>query len=251
MSQFLQREIFCLHLNMWNHHLMLGTCGKPDVGTLIGRFDLVAYRPLQFLVLRFKTNVLKKTFLIYNHIQEFVVRKFWTHDVHFHACFLQIVSFLWFLFSSKNEMGKCFSEQDLSSFRVQACIYDNWTVCSLLSYLSPSLPTEIAWRDGYCYSSGFMVWGTQKCTEIKTYRLRCTMLQLLTAGEELILVTVCDFLNGSELKTIVWFIVSWYSTFRKKKERRRILCRNLFLLLFLYFLFAYRTLVSAARNSFV
>lgn len=85
-------------------------------------------------------------------------------------------------------MGKCFSEQDPNSFRVQACIYYNLIVCSFLSYLSPSLPTEIAWRDEHYYSTVFMVWGTQK-EVYSDQNLQAKMLQLLT-GEELILVSV-------------------------------------------------------------
>lgn len=167
MFPFLEREIFphfSLYLNLWNHYFMLGTCGKPAVWTLIGRFDLMAYRSLQFLVLRFKTCVLEKTFLTFNHIQEFIIWKFWTHEIHFSCLSFanSCIPVVFELFSFKNEMGKCFSEQDLNSFRVQACIYYNLTVCSFLSYLSPSLPTEIAWRDGHYCSTVFMVWGTQK-----------------------------------------------------------------------------------------
>lgn len=155
---------FSLHLNVWNHHLMLGTCGKPVVRTLFGRFDLMAYRSLWFLVLRSKTCVLEKTFLIFNHIQKFVVQKFGTHNIYF-SCLLfanSCIPVVFELFSFKNEMGKCFSEQDLNSFWVLACIYYNLTVCSFLPYLSPSLSTEIAWRDGHYYSIVFMGWGTQK-----------------------------------------------------------------------------------------
>lgn len=39
----------------------------------------------------------------------------------------------------------------------------------------------------------------------------------LLIGEELILVTVCDFLNGPEHKTVVSSIVRCYSNSRKKQ----------------------------------
>lgn len=80
----------------------------------------------------------------------------------FHAWFLQIVIFLlfWSCFCSRMRWTNASVSKILT---VSECsIYCNLTVCSFLSYLSPSLPTEIAWRDGHHYSTIFMVWGTQK-----------------------------------------------------------------------------------------
>lgn len=182
-----------------------------------------------------------------------MVRKFWTHDIHFSWLLFanSCIPVGFELFSFKNEMGKYFSEQDLTSFRVRACFYYNLTVCSFPSYLVLASLQKLP--EGMAIITVLFSWcevPERKCIEIKTYRLLCTMLQLLT-GEELILVTVCDFLNSPELKTVVWFIVRWYSNFRKK-ARRRIPCRNPFLLLFLWFyLHLEQTLVTAARNNFV